>query len=99
MSSFNETIKMTDSFQCGMGSVGNATAEKLDSVRDAKIHKELVIKNTHATNKLYVGKANVSSSFGLELGANEQVELQIDNPANVYVIGSALSTTYTWLAY
>jgi hypothetical protein len=97
MSNFNETIPMK-SFQANTGSV-SATAAKLVAVKDQKAHKGVIIKNTHASQKLYVGLSNVTALLGYELGVNEEVRLELNTPADIYVLGSGATTTYTWLAY
>ena len=96
--SFNETISI-ESFQAGVGSAGTS-AEKLNGARNQKVHKAIVVKNTHATQKLFVGGSNVSSTLhGYELGQNEEIYLELQNPSEVYVVGDGAGTTYTWCAH
>ena len=97
MSNFNETVSMK-SFQAQTGSVGAAAAQ-LVAVKDQPAHKCVRIKNTHATQKLYVGFSTVTAILGYELGVNEEIKLDIKNPSEIYVLGSGATTTYTWLAY
>jgi len=98
MSSFNETISVS-SLQAGVGSV-DTTAEALDSaIASRKAGKGIHIKNTHASQNLFVGNSAVSSTLGFEIGPDETVFLQIDDPTTVFVVGSGASTTYTWLSY
>ena len=98
MSSFNEAITI-DSYQAGVGTVGTSAA-KLAGARDAKVHKRIIVKNTHATNNLFVGKEGVTATVGgYELGPDEEVYLDLDNPSKVFVVASGASTTYTWCAH
>ena len=98
MSSFNETISII-SLQAGAGSVGTSS-EVLDSATASKkAGKGIHIKNTHASQNLFVGNSTVTSTGGFELGPDESVFLEIDDPSTVYVVGSGASTTYTWLSY
>lgn len=85
-------------FQAGAGSVGT-TAEVLDGSKDESVYMEVIIKNTHASQNLFVGKANVSSSTGFELGPDEEIKLKVDKPSEIYVVGSGAATTYTWCGY
>lgn len=97
MSSFNETI-VINSLQAGVGSVGT-TAEALDGSTNNRVHKGVKIKNTHATQNLFVGKSGVTSSTGYELGPNEEVFLYLRFPDEIFVVGSGAATTYTWIGH
>jgi len=97
MSSFNETIEI-NSLQAGVGSAGTS-AEQLDGVANKPAHKGVLIKNTHASQNLFVGKEGVTATTGYELGTNEEIFLQVKNPELIYVIASGASTTYTWAAH
>ena len=97
MSSFNETIPMK-SFQAQTGVVG-ATAAQLVGVKNQPAHKGVIIKNLHATQKLYIGLSNVTAVLGYEVTVNEVVYLEISTPADIFVLGSGADTDYTWLAY
>jgi len=97
MSSFNETISLK-TWQSATGSVGTSAAQLVD-VLDKASGKGIIIKNTHASQKLYIGDARVSATKGFELGANESVELALQYANEVYVVGGGASTTYTWLSY
>ncbi len=97
MSNFNETVPMK-SFQANTGSVGT-TAAKLVAVKATAAHKGVIIKNLHATQKLYIGLSSVTAVLGYELGVNEELKLELKDPADIWVLGSGATTTYTWLAY
>lgn len=97
MSNFNETVPIK-SFQAQTGTVG-VTAAQLVGVKNQPAHKGVLIKNTHATFLLFVGIANVSATLGYELGVNESVFLETDDPASIFVVADTAATTYTWLAY
>ena len=95
------SLKEAGSFkhvQAAVGSVGTA-AERLDGSKDEFVYKGVRIKNTHASQLIYVGRANVSATQGFELGPDEEVFLEVDKPYEIYVIASGAATTYTWIAY
>ena len=94
MSSFNQTIPMK-SYQANTGTVGT-TAAQLVAVKDQPAHKGVVIKNLHATQKLYIGRSNVTAVLGYELGFNEELKLELKDPADIFVLGSGADTDYTW---
>lgn len=95
------SLKEAGSFkhvQAAVGSVGT-TAERLDNAKNENVFKGVHIKNTHASQSLYVGPYNVSSTRGFELGTDESIFLEVDNPYEIYVVASGADTTYTWLGY
>lgn len=96
MSSFNETVPMK-SFQAQAGSA-EATVAQLEAVKDQPAHKGVSIRNI-GPGTLYVGSSNVSSVFGYELNAGEEIELELEDPTSIYVITTGASVPYTWLAY
>ena len=98
MSSFNETVDL-QSFQAAVGSVGTSAAQLATVLSGKPAYKGVTIKNTHASNNLFVGKSDVTATTGFELGPDESIELVIKQPSELYVIASGASTTYTWLAY
>lgn len=97
MSSFNETVTI-DSLQHGIGSVGTSS-EALNTATEKKAGKGITVKNYHASQFLFVGKANVSATNGFRLAPGEQIELNIDRADHIYVIGSGADTTYTWISH
>lgn len=99
MSSFNETIGI-EGAQSGNGNA-SATAGRLAGVVDKKCYKKVIIKKDGTeTDVLYVGfRSDVSSSNGFALEAGDQVELEIDNPNKIWVVGSDADVAYSWLAY
>ena len=99
MSEFNYSIPMKPSYQAGVGSVGTA-AEQLDGVASRQAAKKVVVKNTHASQILYVGRSDAvtATAGGNQLDTDQEVELEVDNPSDIWVIGSAAATTYTWYA-
>lgn len=97
MTVFNETVPIRG-IQGATGSVGTTKAKLVD-VTDKVAHKGTWIKNTHATQKLFVFDSRVSATTGYELGVNEEIFLELERPDEIFVVGSAASTTYTWIAY
>lgn len=97
MSSFNETIPIK-SIQGGTGSVGTTAAGLVGAI-DRESKKGVRVKNTHATQKLYVLDSRVSATLGYELGVNEDLFLELVQPKDIRVVGDGASTTYTWIAY
>ncbi len=57
------------------------------------------IKNTHASNDLFVGFDNsVTTSNGYKLAAGEEVHVPIDSAASIWLIASAASTVASYMA-
>ena len=95
------SLKETGSFkhvQAGTGSVGT-TSGQLVNVKSEPVFKGVLIKNTHASQSLFVGRYDVTATSGYELGTNEEVFLEVESPSEIYVLGSGASTTYTWIGY
>jgi hypothetical protein len=97
MSSFNETVPFAKA-KFRTNAVG-VSAVQLSGITDAKAAKRVHIKNCHATQNLYVGRSNVSATEGYQLLAGDELVLEVEDPKEIYVVGSAASTTYSWLAY
>lgn len=79
----------------GQGSVGTTHAALAGS---QALKHGVWIRNTHATQLLYIGPVTVSSSVGYLLNPGEEKFLPVANLATVDTIGSAASTTFCYLA-
>jgi hypothetical protein len=97
MTSFNETIAAVH-IQAGAGTA-STTPSKLVNVLDRPARKGVKIKNEDATDVIYVGGSNVSSSLGYKLGEGESVELEIKDVDNIWIVASANTPAYSWIAY
>lgn len=87
------------SMQQGTGTVGT-TATQLSGVRNIKAYKGVLVKhNGTAADDLYVGRENVDATLGYLLEDGESVFIEIDDPTQIYVVGSDASVAYSWLAY
>jgi hypothetical protein len=85
-------------FQTGVGTVGNGASQQLSPAPFGAV-KSVYIKCT--TGTIYVGpKEAVTSATGYPLVAagDNAVEIAIDDPSKVWVIGAAGGQTYKWLA-
>jgi len=99
MSSFNETIKFSNSFQSGNGTT-LTTPQQLDNVKSAKAHKGVLVKNTDSSQDMWVGKSNINSTtIGFQLKAGDEIFLEIDDPADIYQMCNLGGTTYSWCAH
>ncbi len=87
-----------ENFIVGVGTVGAAASQRLTAVPfEAK--KGVYIKCTAGT--IYVGtNTNVVSGLGYPLIAagDNTVEIAVDDPNKIWVIGAAPGQTYKWLA-
>jgi len=84
-------------FCVGIGSVG-ATAARLTNISFRAL-KSVYIKCTAGT--IYIGASgSVSDTTGYPLVAagDNAVEIAIDDPSKIWVIGDAPAQTYKWLA-
>ena len=98
MSSFNETISIK-SLQAGTGTVG-VTATPLVGATNNRVYKGVWIRNTDAANTLYVGTSRVTTTEnGHAIPPGEIIVLELEDPSEVYVLGSADPTAYSWLAH
>jgi hypothetical protein len=85
-------------FQIGVGTVGNGAAQKLTEAPFGAV-RSVYVKCTSGI--IYVGKGStVSSAIGYPLASagDAVVEIAIDDPSKVWVIGAAGGQTYKWLA-
>ena len=85
-------------FVVGVGTVGAGASQQLTEVPfEAK--KGVYVKCTSGT--IYVGtNTNVVSGLGYPLVAagDNAVEIAVDNPSKIWVIGAGAGQTYKWLA-
>jgi hypothetical protein len=85
-------------FQTGVGTVGNGATQQLSEAPFGAV-KSVYVKCT--TGTIYVGiNSNVSAATGYPLAAagDAVVEIAIDDPSKVWVIGAAGGQVYKWLA-
>ena len=85
-------------FQASNGTVGSGASQQLSEAPFGAVNS-VYIKCTSGT--IYVGpKATVSAANGYPLVAagDNAVEIAIDDPSKVWVIGAAGGQTYKWLA-
>lgn len=85
-------------FKVGVGTVGNGASQQLTAA-SFEVVKGVYIKCT--TGTIYVGINNgVTAAIGYPLVAagDNAVEIAIDNPNKIWVIGAAAGQTYKWLA-
>lgn len=85
-------------FIAGVGTVGAGASQQLTEVPfDSK--KGVYVKCTNGT--IYIGtNTNVVAGLGYPLVAvgDNAVEIAIDDPSKIWVIGAAGGQTYKWLA-
>ena len=85
-------------FSVGNGTVGNGASQQLTATSPDTV-KGVYVKCTSGT--IYVGvNTNVSATTGYPLVAagDNAVEIAVDDPSKVWVIGAAAGQTYKWLA-
>lgn len=85
-------------FRVGVGTVGNGATQQLTEV-PFEVVKGVYVKCTLGT--IYIGvNNNVSAAIGYPLVAagDNAVEIAIDDPSKIWVIGAAAGQTYKWLA-
>ena len=85
-------------FQTGVGTVGSGAAQQLSEAPFGAV-KSVYVKCTSGT--IYVGtNSNVAAASGYPLASagDAVVEIAIDDPSKVWVIGAAAGQTYKWLA-
>lgn len=98
MSSYDETVKPKDSFQCGSGQAASATAESFDGVRDVPAYKGVFIRNVNGTAvNLLIGYGSVPPAY--ELPQGQEIFLEIKDVANIKVAGDGAACDYSYLAY
>jgi len=98
MPAFKETIAASE-IQAFTGAA-STTAEQLDgSGTGRKCAKGIWVKNLDAAINIYVGKSNVSATLGFELGPDESIFLEVEDPYNVYVVAASGTPAYSWIGH
>lgn len=85
-------------FQVGVGTVGAGAAQQLTATPTEAV-KGVYVKCTSGT--IYVGtNANVTTANGYPLvsAGDSVVEVAVNSPDKIWVIGDAGGRTYKWLA-
>lgn len=85
-------------FQTGVGTVGNGASQQLTEAPFGAV-RSVYIQCTAGT--IYIGvNTNVTAANGYPIAAagDAVVEIAIDDPSKVWVIGAAAGQTYKWLA-
>jgi len=88
-----------------LASIG-ATALQLTSV-SRKLLRGVKVKadSANSTNFVYVGLSGVTAGIaapttdGYKLAVNAEVEIPIDDPSKLYVIGSTTNLAVSWIAF
>lgn len=92
-------VKQTNNkIKVGAGTVGSGASQQLTAAA-FETTKSVYVKCI--TGTIYVGTStNVTSADGYPLVAagDNAVEIAIDDPSKVWVIGAAAGQTYKWLA-
>lgn len=82
--------------QTGAGTVGSGASQQLTETPFVAV-KGVYIKCTSGT--IYVGTSNVSAvDYPLVAAGDNAVEIAVDDPSKVWVIGAAAGQTYKWIA-
>jgi len=85
------------SFNTRQHTIGTSSAQLNAST--VRLLKGVLIKNTHNSNKLYVGSDNtVTTSTGFSIDAGQSLELEVQSESLVWLIADAASTTVETLA-
>jgi hypothetical protein len=80
-------------------SIVGITAKALTTQPFVASYKVVIEAKAGNSDTIYVGESDqVTSNNGWPLAAEEQIEIPIDDPRKVYVIGGAASQAYKWLA-
>jgi len=86
-------MNMASAFATAQASIGTSSALL---VAGRTLRRQVVIRNTHASNTLYVGPTSgVTTANGHSIAAGGS--LTLDTDAAIYAIASAVSTTVTVL--
>ncbi len=84
-------------FATGQGTATATAAPIVASNMSAKAFKGVRVRADKANSAtLYLGPAAVSAATGYPLAAGESVEILVDDPSKVYVIGAGMS--FAWLS-
>ena len=85
-------------FQTGVGTVGSGAAQQLTEAPFGAV-RSVYVKCTSGT--IYVGTGSTvaaATGYPLASAGDDVVEIAIDDPSKVWVIGAAAGQTYKWLA-
>jgi len=86
------------SIQAGAGTVGVAAQVLIpaNTYRNPAFYVE-VKADADNSGDVFVGESAVSATQGYRLDAGESVQIPIEDPSTLSVIGSAADQSYTWL--
>lgn len=96
-----QTIDTYNFFQTGSVTVGTSKAQL--TATSLKTKKGVLVKaDVNNAGEVYVGPVSVTagspdSTSGLQLSANDSVELEVADVSDVYVIASAAGQKVYWL--
>ena len=90
-----ETAKSTGS--TNQKTVSTSAVQMTSADKPAKIGVR--VKNTHASNDLYVGfSSSVTTGNGFKLATDEEIHIPISNANKIWLIASASGTVAVWMA-
>lgn len=93
------TKKTHAEFHSGVNADVDTTAERLTDLSIPVYSKVRVQAATGNSDSVFVGHdSGVTASNGWELDAGEYVEIEIDDPSKIWVIGGAINQAVKWLA-
>lgn len=94
----SDTVK-TSNMQTGSGSA-TTTQGALVGIAELNASKGVLIKNTDATNTVWLGTvAALSATNSFTLAPGEQVFLEIDNVWDLQIRSNTSTATYTYVSY
>jgi hypothetical protein len=90
--------KPVNSFRTGQGTVGVAAQVALPELGMAVQRCIKIRAAAGNAGQIYIGRIGVTAGTGFELSATQELELEFDRPGAIYVIASAASQKYSWIA-
>lgn len=90
-------LKIVNAFRTGQATVG--LTEQALPAPGIEVRNGLRIRAA-ATNTglIYIGRPGVTTATGFELGAGQEIDLEVDGKVNMSVIASAITQKLSWLA-
>jgi len=91
-------LRIANEIRTGQNTIGATAVAAIPGLGMTPIHGIRIRAAATNAGLIYVGRAGVTAATGFELGAGQEIDIEIDDRASLHVIASIASQKYSWLA-